>query len=224
MDLMNNMSLTDFLYSKIIIVPAILLAFAFHEYAHAKVADMLGDKTPRFQGRLTLNPASHLDPLGTLLILFVGFGWAKPVETNPRVFKNYYKDDLKVSIAGPLANLFLAFIGCLCWGVFMVLVMKTSFLPSAISNVIIGMLQAVFSINASLFVFNLLPLPGLDGFWVLRDLKPDFFNSISDTLYRYQPIIWFAVIFLGGRVLSIPVGYVMQFILMIVKPIFGLLY
>lgn len=224
MGLMSNMSLTDFLYNKIIIIPAILLAFAFHEFAHAKVADMLGDKTPRFQGRLTLNPASHIDPLGFFLILIAGFGWAKPVETNPRVYKNYYKDDLKVSIAGPLANLFLAFVGCLCWLLFMVLNMKTSFLPEAISNVLFGMLQAVFSVNASLFIFNLIPIPGLDGFWILRDLKPDVFNNISDSLYRYQSIIWVAFVFAGGRILSIPVGYVMKLILMLVQPIVGLLY
>jgi Zn-dependent protease len=224
MGLFNNMGITDILYNKIIIIPAILLAFSFHEFAHAKVADMLGDKTPRFQGRLTLNPASHLDPVGFILILLAGFGWAKPVETNPRVFKNYYKDDLKVSLAGPLANLFLAFVGCICWGLFMVFTLKTSILPGAISNVLIGMLQAVFSINASLFVFNLLPIPGLDGFWILRDLKPDFFNSISDSLYRYQSFIFLAFILVGGRIISIPVRYVMNFILMIVQPIFGLLY
>ena len=83
--------------NKILMIPAILLAFTFHEYAHAITADRLGDKTPRFQGRLTLNPIVHIDPMGFLLILLVGFGWAKPVQTNPSAYKNYYKDDLKVS-------------------------------------------------------------------------------------------------------------------------------
>ena len=96
--------------NKILMIPAILLAFTFHEYAHAITADRLGDKTPRFQGRLTLNPIAHIDPIGFLLILLVGFGWAKPVQTNPSAYKNYYKDDLKVSIAGPIANLILGFL------------------------------------------------------------------------------------------------------------------
>ena len=105
----------SFLQNIIFMIPAILIGFTFHEYAHAKVADKLGDKTPRFQGRLNLNPINHLDPLGTLLILFCGIGWAKPVQVNPSAFKNYYKDDLKVSIAGPIANLIVAFIGTILY-------------------------------------------------------------------------------------------------------------
>ena len=101
---------TQQILGKILMIPAILLAFTFHEYAHAITADRLGDKTPRFQGRLTLNPIAHIDPIGFILILIAGFGWAKPVETNPSAYKNYYKDDLKVSIAGPIANLILGII------------------------------------------------------------------------------------------------------------------
>jgi Zn-dependent protease len=214
----------DILYDKILIIPAILLAFTFHEFAHAKVADMLGDKTPRFQGRLTLNPLSHIDPLGTLLILFAGFGWAKPVETNPSAYKNYYKDDLKVSIAGPLANLVLAFVGYLFYGLFVIVQVKTGLLPDSVGSVLAGMLKGVFSVNASLFVFNLIPIPGLDGFWVLRDLLPKVFYKISDSMYRYQMIILALLVVGGFRFIDIPVGYVMKFIIMIVNPLLGLLY
>lgn len=84
-----------FLLEKILTLPAILLAFTFHEYAHALVADKLGDKTARFQGRLTLNPAKHIDPFGFLCVLLLGIGYARPVQVNPGAFKNYYKDDLK---------------------------------------------------------------------------------------------------------------------------------
>ena len=90
---------------KLLILPALLIGFTVHEYAHAYMADKLGDKTPRFQGRLTFNPLAHIDPMGFFMILFVGFGWAKPVQTNRSAYRNYYKDDLKVSIAGPLSNL-----------------------------------------------------------------------------------------------------------------------
>nr|WP_243240363.1 site-2 protease family protein [Clostridium cibarium] len=221
---MNSFNFMDIIYNKILIIPAILLAFTFHEFAHAKVADMLGDKTPRFQGRLTLNPMSHIDPLGTLLILIAGFGWAKPVETNPSAFKNYYKDDLKVSLAGPLANLVLAFLGYLCYGLFVIFQTKTGLLPASISNVLAGMLDGVFSINVSLFVFNLLPIPGLDGFWVLRDLKPKFFYSISESIYKYQMVILALLVVGGFRFIHVPVVYVMKFIIMIVNPVLGLLY
>jgi Zn-dependent protease len=197
----------DYLFQKLVIIPAILLAFTCHEFAHAKVADMLGDKTPRFQGRLTFNPLKHLDPLGTLLILLVGFGWAKPVETNPSAYKNYYKDDLKVSLAGPLTNLVLAFIGYICFRLFYVLLFQTGIVSGSIAVVLLYMIQAVFTINTMLFVFNLLPLPGLDGFAILRDLKPNFFYKISDSLYKYQMIIIILIAFGGSRIIGIPIDY-----------------
>jgi Zn-dependent protease len=198
----------DFLFDKLVIIPAILLAFTCHEFAHAKVADMLGDKTPRFQGRLTFNPIKHLDPLGTLLILLVGFGWAKPVETNPSAYKNYYKDDLKVSIAGPLTNLVLAFIGYICFMLFYLLLYQTRIISGAFSEVLLRMIHAIFTINTMLFVFNLLPLPGLDGFAVLRDLKPKFFYKISDSIYKYQMIIILLIVVVGSKIIQIPVELV----------------
>ena len=87
----------DYLLNIILMIPGMLIAFTFHEYAHAFVADKLGDKTPRFQGRLTLNPLVHIDPMGFLAVIIFRFGWAKPVQTNPSAYKNYYKDDLKVN-------------------------------------------------------------------------------------------------------------------------------
>ena len=103
----------------ILTIPAILIGFTFHEYAHAKMADKLGDKTPRFQGKLTLNPFVHIDPLGFLFILIAGIGWAKPVETNPSAFKRYYKDDLKVSLAGPIANFIVAVVAAVLYGIYL---------------------------------------------------------------------------------------------------------
>ena len=107
-----------FLLEKILTLPAILLAFTFHEYAHALVADKLGDKTARFQGRLTLNPAKHIDPFGFLCVLLLGIGYARPVQVNPGAFKNYYKDDLKVSLAGPLANFLVAIVAALIFAIY----------------------------------------------------------------------------------------------------------
>src|SRR5665647_1476491 len=128
---------TQQILDKILMIPAILLAFTFHEYAHAITADRLGDKTPRFQGRLTLNPIAHIDPIGFILILIMGFGWAKPVQTNPSAFKNYYKDDLKVSVAGPIANLILGFL----FAIFTVLFWKYSPTQGTIYSIILQILQ-----------------------------------------------------------------------------------
>lgn len=214
----------DRLFTILVSIPAILLAFTCHEYAHAKVADMLGDKTPRFQGRLTFNPLKHLDPLGTLLILIVGFGWAKPVETNPSAYKNYYMDDLKVSLAGPLTNLFLAFIGYICFRLFYILLYQPGIVSGTIAVVLLYMIQAVFTINTMLFVFNLLPLPGLDGFAVLRDLKPDFFYRISDSLYKYQMIIIMLIIVGGSKIIRIPINYLQSGIAALVNGILGIFF
>ena len=175
------MDTTEILF-KVLTIPAILLAFTFHEYAHAITADRLGDKTPRFQGRLTLNPIAHIDPIGFILILLVGFGWAKPVQTNPSAYKNYYKDDLKVSLAGPLANLVLGFIFALLG----VLFEKFSPLQGGLNGIIISILYITAQLNCLLFFLNLVPIPGFDGFHIVRDLFPKFFYNLSDAIYRYQ--------------------------------------
>ena len=99
----------------ILTIPAILIAFTAQGYAKALVADRLGDKTPRFQGRLTLNPAAHIDFIGLLMILIAGFGWTKPLNTNPSAYKRGYKDAIKVSIAAPLANLIVGFLGVILY-------------------------------------------------------------------------------------------------------------
>lgn len=179
-----------YILRKILEIPAILIAFTFHEYAHAVVADRLGDKTPRFQGRLSLNPLVHIDIIGFIMILIVGFGWAKPTEVNPGAFKNYYKDDLKVSLAGPIANLLVAIV----FGIGYSIVSKF-FGTSDVSLYIQLLLYVVVDINCMLFIFNLLPIPGLDGFHVLRDIFPKFFYNISDSLYRYQLIILVVLVF-----------------------------
>lgn len=213
----------EFLLGKILMLPAILIGFTFHEYAHAKMADRLGDKTPRFQGRLTLNPIAHLDPIGTLCILFFGIGWAKPVQVNPSAFKNYYKDDLKVSLAGPIANLIVAFFGIVLYT--LIFILGTSgVLEGTLFSVLFSMASQIVGINVILFVFNLLPLPGLDGFSILRDISPKHFYKISDSIYRYQFVIFLAVIFLAGPIIKIPANLIMNLLSSIVGSIFGLFF
>lgn len=199
--------------AKILTIPGILIGFTFHEYAHAVIADKLGDKTPRFQGRLTLNPFVHIDPIGFIMIILIGFGWAKPVETNPSSFKRYYKDDLKVSIAGPIANLIVAFIGAISVSLFYRF-QNSITLNNNLYYIIYLILYQVLEINCMLFVINLIPIPGFDGFHILRDLFPKFFYKISDSLYRYQFIIMILFIMvLGDYLVGIPTGYIMNALL-----------
>jgi Zn-dependent protease len=205
----DNMSLVrDTLLEIILIIPGMLLAFTFHEYAHALVADRLGDKTPRFQGRLTLNPISHIDPIGFVAVLLFRFGWAKPVQTNPSAYKNYYKDDLKVSLAGPIANFLVAIIMAIILGFFAKYAQAV--LPDVLSKVLYSMIFLAIVINVNIGLFNLIPIPGLDGFSLLRDLKPSFFHRYEEKFYQYQMLIMLGLIFVGGRIIEIPAGFILR--------------
>ena len=145
---------------------ALIVAATVHESAHAYVADRLGDPTPRSQGRLTLNPLAHLDPLGSLLILIAGFGWAKPVQINPANFRDWRRDSIMVAAAGPLANITLLFVLGVPYK--LGLLESGPLGASVLSRVLLVMIQ----INAMLAVFNLIPVPPLDGSKILMGLLP----------------------------------------------------
>lgn len=202
-------------------IPAILIAFTAQGYAKALVADKLGDKTPRFQGRLTLNPSAHIDLIGFLMILIAGFGWTKPLNTNPSAYKRGYKDAIKVSVAAPLANLLVGFLGTILY------VFTYKFLSNILSDtiyfILINMIWLIATINISLFVFNLLPIPGLAGFEIFRDLWPKTFYKVSDKIYQYQFLILIAIIFIGGTILSIPVNLILNGFMAFARLIFGIL-
>lgn len=192
----------DFLLDIILMIPGMLIAFTFHEYAHAFVADRLGDKTPRFQGRLTLNPAAHIDPLGFLAVIVFRFGWAKPVQTNPSAYKNYYKDDLKVSLAGPMMNFLVAIVLSIILGIYVGVIYK--YLPRNLSGILYSMLFLAITINVNIGIFNLIPIPGLDGFHILRDAFPKVFYKYEAKFYQYQMIIMLLLVVGGSRIISIP--------------------
>lgn len=205
----------------ILTIPAVLIGFTIHEYSHAFMADKLGDKTPKFQGRLTLNPFAHIDIIGFLMILFFRFGWAKPVETNPSAFKHYYKDDLKVSLAGPLSNLITA----LVFAFLTTILIKFNLIggsSSTISGIIQSILEYTVYINCMLFVFNLIPIPGLDGFHVLRDLFPKEFYKISGFMYTYQMII--VIIFIVSPLSYYLVGKPSNFLFVKLFSLAGLIF
>lgn len=182
----------------ILIIPAILIAFTVHSYAQAFMADKLGDKTPRGEGRLTLNPVAHIDIFGFLMILLVQFGWGKPVNTNPRAYKNYLKDDLKVQLSGIASNLFTAVLFTLVLMGFNKLYyqfFQYSYVAANMGYIFIIILKQIILINCMFGIINIIPIPGLDGFYVLRDLKPKFFYTHADKMYKYQLFILIAFIF-----------------------------
>lgn len=181
----NDFSLADALYR----IPAIIIGFTLHEFMHAYVADRLGDPTPRNHGRLTLNPLVHIDWLGFAMLIFAGFGWAKPVYTNPRNYKNYKKGRILVSIAGPLTNLVLALIGFAS--------IYYTFDVLAYDSILRNIIFEFAWINTILFAFNLLPIPPLDGFTFLEMwIKPEKYAKLSN-FRNYGFFILIALSLLG---------------------------
>lgn len=172
----------------------------FHEYAHAFVATKLGDQTARLSGRLSLNPMRHIDPLGALMIVLVGFGYAKPVPVNPRNFKNPKVGMALTALAGPCANLLMATV---------FLLLKNIILLFPTSNPIVLALAYFFifaaSINIGLAVFNLLPIPPLDGSRILQLIIPSKYYFKFLQYERYVVIVVFVLLLTG--ILSRPLGY-----------------
>lgn len=188
----------------ITLIPAILIAITFHEYAHGKAAAILGDPTPGQYGRLTLNPMAHLDPIGTLMLLVARFGWAKPVPVNPYYFKgNRRRGMLLVSVAGPLMNLVLAYLAAvglrIIWG-------KNFLLQN--------FFQELLWINIALAVFNLIPVPPLDGSKILANLLPRKYEGFFIQMESYGTILLLLLLVTGvlGKILMPGVYFVLTII------------
>ena len=179
----------------ILLAPPILVALTFHEFAHGYVALRFGDPTAKMAGRLTLNPLSHLDPIGTIMLFVVHFGWAKPVPVDPRYFRNPKQDMLWVALAGPGANMVLAFIFGILYSTFYPGAPPPPYLPPNIPLAI--MLWYGLYINLALAIFNMLPIPPLDGSKVLRGLLPYQFQHIADQMEMYGPWALMGLIMMG---------------------------
>ena len=171
-------------------IPALLFAISIHEYAHAQCADSMGDPTARYMGRLTFNPMAHLDPIGAILLVVAGFGWAKGVPINVNNFRNRREGILKVSFAGPAANLFLCFLAALM----MALLGRMGMLSDGLYKFLFWMQLY----NVWFAFINLIPVPPLDGSRILSELLPAKqswqFNEIVD---RYGFYILIALVFTG---------------------------
>lgn len=168
---------------------ALLVAISVHEFAHAFAADKLGDPTPRLQGRLTLNPLAHLDPIGTLMLILVQFGWGKPVQFDPYNLANPRRDSAIISVAGPISNLLLATI--------LSIILRLSF-PSTLSTLIVPFIL----LNVILAVFNLLPIHPLDGGKILVGILPEDDAHHVDLFLRQYGLFLLIFILLpiaGGR-------------------------
>lgn len=191
--------------------PVILLSLTVHEYFHGWTANKLGDPTAKMQGRLTLNPIAHLDILGTILMFVVGFGWAKPVPIDPRNFKDPKKDTILVAIAGPLSNLVMALVAGLALRYMIPKMVSGEISSEGVYPVVAIILVLTLIYGIALAVFNMIPIPPLDGSRVLYGLLPDRYAYAYSRFEPYGVIFLFALFIFGGGIfkyLLMPVSYI----------------
>lgn len=186
-----NHSLVTSLAGIAIMLPAFLIALSFHEFCHALTATLLGDPTPKQQGRLTLNPLAHVDFMGLIFLLVFRFGWAKPVEFDHRNFKRPKLYSILTAFAGPFSNFFLALICFYC-----IAYLPIAYFSKAAITTFMQILQATAYINIMLGVFNLLPIPPLDGSHVLMVFLNDSYPEAAIWIYRYSFFILIGIFIL----------------------------
>lgn len=213
------------LLALLLTLPGVIVAITFHEFAHAFVADKLGDDTPRRQGRLNLNPLSHIDPVGFFMLIFAHFGWGKPVEINPANFnrkRSMSAQEALVALAGPVMNLIIAIV------LTIILFAITTFTPTFIlstTGMLIGLtLQMAISVNIGLGVFNLIPLPPLDGSKILIHFLPynakTWFENNVQIFYIVFIVLW--VTNLISYIISPVINIVSTGIYSMVSALFGI--
>lgn len=213
------------LLALLLTLPGVIVAITFHEFAHAFAADKLGDDTPRRQGRLNLNPLSHIDPIGFFMLIFVHFGWGKPVEINPTNFnrkRSMSAQEAIVALAGPVMNILIAII--LTIVLFAINAFVPTFVISQIGVLVVLTLQMAISVNIGLGVFNLVPLPPLDGSKVLMHFLPydakTWFMEHRQIFYIIFVVLW--VTNLISYIISPVINVVYRGIYSLVSAIFGI--
>jgi Zn-dependent protease len=191
-------------------LPGIILGLTVHEYCHARVAHMCGDSTSKDQGRVTLNPLKHIDPLGFIMLIFAGFGWAKPVQFNEQNLRNPKTDVIKIALAGPLSNAVIAMVLSV---VYSLMFSHTSYYHTHTMQIVSEVFLSAIYINWALFVFNLIPLPPLDGSHLLLSQFKKF-PALYDGLYKYGSILLFGLVVASfvTKINLLPIMPVIQFL------------
>ncbi len=188
-------------------LPGAIIGLTVHEYAHAFVAYKLGDNTAKLQGRLTLNPLKHIDWLGFFLIVVAGFGWAKPVIINPENFKKKHRDEILVSLAGPFSNLLLAVL----LFVLTRLLVSSSYIQTDFGVTLTNLLFVSGYINIALFVFNLIPIPPLDGSHLYSTYLHKMNPQLMGNIYKYGTLALLLII-IAESTLNINILHISEFI------------
>lgn len=214
------------LLSLLLSIPGVLIAITFHEYAHAFTAYKLGDNTAKEQGRLTLNPLKHTDPIGILMLLFLGFGWGKPVQVDSRNLSrkmSVSKAEAIISFAGPAANFILAIIGAVVYALLIKFGAFNGMSYRAVTT-IATIIEVIISMNVGLGIFNLIPLPPLDGSKILRHFLPysakEWFDRNEQFFYIAFLAIWITGI--AGWLISPAIKEVYKGLLYIIEIIVGI--
>lgn len=208
-----KLSLQEILF----LVPILLLSLSVHEFFHGFISTLQGDQTPRQDGRLTLNPFKHLDLWGTLMLLTVGFGWAKPVRIDVTQYKNRYTGLVLTSLAGPLSNLLIAIL----FTFFLRLIALNDALAFLQTASVVTVIQYVLAINILLFLFNLIPIPPLDGSRVVTAV----FNRKRDFVMKYNQYGVYALlgILLLNRVLDVEIIPISRMMSQVIQIMFKLI-
>ena len=203
------------------VIPAILIGLTVHELAHAFIALRLGDDTAKQLGRVTLNPLKHIDPVGFIMLLVAGFGWAKPVLVDRTKLKNPARDDVLIALAGPVANLLLGVVLVLLLRVVLFLV---PFRSERTFNLVVGNFLAWITINVSLGFFNLLPIPPLDGSHVILNLLSSKNTATASLYFRYGSFALLAIIVIErlAKVDILPIGRMVNSAVMLLLRLVGL--
>ncbi len=204
-----------YIYNLLITIPGIVIGLSFHEFGHAFVSDKLGDPTPRAQGRVTLNPLAHFDPFGFFALIFCGFGWGVPVQIDPRYYKHPRRDEFLVSIAGVIMNLFVAIVFSYILHFIYRNVPYDNLATGTLAGTLFNILLQVVIVNVVLMIFNLIPIPPLDGFGIITEIFNLKKTSFYETFYNNGfPILMILMIFgIVSKVLNPIVNFVYSLLL-----------